>query len=139
MCKNVACRSSHYQKSCKILGNLEALFEAVTYGALFYSFMEIEKINVLTLSKEKSDVSCVLSPAAKNEACCLRQNIQNSSQKMISAPTLDYIKHTDASNLGWVAYDEDKNTTFRWSDSEKTYKLLRTPGNKTSHKIIFAA
>ena len=60
--------------------------------------------------------------------------------------------HTDVSNLGWGAHHEDQTINGRWSDSEKTLdinwlellaiklaiKLVRTPGNKTSHKIIFA-
>ena len=58
---------------------------------------------------------------------------------MISATTVDYIIHTDANNLGWGAHDEDQTINGRWSDFGKTvHKLLRTPGNKTSHKIVFA-
>ena len=37
----------------KFLRNLLASFEAVTYGRLFYRFIEIDKINALELSKEK--------------------------------------------------------------------------------------
>ena len=33
----------------KFLGNLSASFEAVTYGRLFYRFIEIDKINALKL------------------------------------------------------------------------------------------
>ena len=39
----------------KFLGNLSASFEAVTYGRLFYRFIEIDKINALKLSKRKFD------------------------------------------------------------------------------------
>ena len=70
----------------KFLGNL-ASFEAVTYGRLFYRFIEIDKINALRFSKGKFDAPCVLSPTAKDEICWWRQNIQNSSRKIISAPT----------------------------------------------------
>ena len=45
----------------KFLGNLSASFEAVTYGRLFYRFIEIDKINALKLSKGKFDAPCVLS------------------------------------------------------------------------------
>ena len=92
----------------KFLENLAASFEAVTYGRLFYRFIEIDKINALKISKGKFDAPCVLSPTAKSEICWWRQNVQNSSWKMISAPTVDYIIHTDASNLRWGAHDEEQ-------------------------------
>ena len=79
---------------------MSAAFEAVTYGKLFYEFIEIDEINALKLSKGKFDASCVLSPTAKDKIYWWRQNILNSSRKMISAPTVDYIIHTDAGNLG---------------------------------------
>ena len=90
----------------KFLGNLSASFEAVTYGRLFYRFIEIDKINALKLSKGKFDAPSIQSPTAKDEIYWWRQNILNSSKKMISALTIDYIIHTDASNLGWGAHDE---------------------------------
>ena len=107
----------------KFLGNLSAPFEAVTYGRLFYRFIETDKINALKLSKGKFDASCVLSPTAKYKIYWFRQNILNSSRKMISTPTVGYIIHTDASNLGWGAHDEDQTINGRWSDSEKTMHI----------------
>ena len=80
----------------------------------------------MKLSKRKSDTPCILSPAAKDETCWWRQNIQNSSQKVISSRTVHYIIHTDASNLGWRAYDEDQTINGRWSDSEKTLPVMPT-------------
>ena len=62
----------------KFLGNFSASFEAVTYGRLFYRFIEIGKINA----------PCVLSPTAKDEIYWWRQNFLISSRKMISAPTV---------------------------------------------------
>ena len=100
----------------KFLGNLSASFEAVTYARLFYRFIEIDKINVLKLSKGEFDVPCILSPTARNEIYWWRQNILNSCRKMISAPT---VIHTDASNLGWGAHDEDQTINGRWSGSGK--------------------
>ena len=88
----------------KFLGNLSASFEAVTYGRSFYRFMEIDKINALKLSKGKFDAPCVLPPTVKDE---IYSNILNSFRKMISAPTVEYIIPTDASNLGWGAHDEN--------------------------------
>ena len=104
----------------KFLGNLSASFEAVTYGRLFYRFIEIDKITALKLSTGKFDAPCALSPTAKNESYWWRQNILNSSRKIISAPTVDYIIHNDTSNLGWGTHDEDQTINGRWSDSEKT-------------------
>ena len=80
------------KKVAKFLGSLSASFEAVTYGRLFYRFIE----NALKLSKGKFDAPSVQSPTAKDEIYWLRQNILNSSRKMISALTIDYIIHTDA-------------------------------------------
>ena len=48
----------------------------------------------------------VLSPIAKDEICWWRF-VGKLFQKMISTPTVDYIIHTDASNLGWGEHDED--------------------------------
>ena len=42
---------------------------------------------------------------------------------MISAPTIDYIIQTDASNLGWRAHDEDQTINGRWSVSENTLHI----------------
>ena len=107
----------------KFLGNLSASFEAVTCGRLFYGFIEIDKMNALKLSKGKFDAPCVLSPTAKDEIYWWTQIILNSSRKMISAPAVDYIIHTDASNLGWGAHDEDQTINGRWSDSEMTLHM----------------
>ena len=107
----------------KFLGNLSASFEAVMYGRLFYKFIEIDKKNALKLSKGKFDAPCVLSPIAKDEINWWRQNILNSSRKMILAPTVDYIIRTDASNLGWGAHHEDQTINGRWSNSEKTLHI----------------
>ena len=80
----------------KFLGNLSASFEAVTYGRLFYRFIESDKINALKLFKGKLDAPCVLSTIAKDESYWWRQNILNSPRKVVSAPTVDYVIHTDA-------------------------------------------
>ena len=102
---------------------MSAPFEAVIYGRSFYRFIEIDKINALKLSKGKFDAPRVLSPTAKDEIYWWRQNILNSSRKIISAPTVDYIIHTDVSNLRWGAHDEDENINGRCSVSEKTLHI----------------
>ena len=51
--QNVPYSYSPIRKVAKFLGNLVASFEAVTYGRLFYRFIEIDKINALKLSKGK--------------------------------------------------------------------------------------
>ena len=89
---------------------MAASFQAVTYGRLFYRFIEINKINSLKLSKGKFDAPCVVSPTAKDEIFKIT----------ISAPTVDYIIHNDVSNLGWGTHDVDQAINGRWSDSEKT-------------------
>ena len=71
---------------------MSASFEAVTYGKLFYEFIEIDEINALKRGN--------LMHFGGDKIYWWRQNILNSSRKMISAPTLDYIIHTDAGNLG---------------------------------------
>ena len=60
---------------------------------------------------------------------------------MISALTVDYIIHTDASNLGWGAHDEDQTINGRWSDSEKIFdinclKLLAIKLTIKSRKVL---
>ena len=42
---------------------------------------------------------------------------------MILAPTVDYVIHTDASNLEWGAHDEEQIINGRQSDSEKTLHI----------------
>ena len=86
----------------------------------FYRFIEIDKINVLKLSKGKFDAPCVLSPTVKNK---IYSNILNSSRKMISAPTVECIILTDASKLGWGAHDENQTVNGGWSDPEKTLNM----------------
>ena len=49
--QNVPYSYSPIRKVAKFLGNLVASFAAVTCGRLFYRFIEIDKINVLKLSK----------------------------------------------------------------------------------------
>ena len=67
----------------------------------------------MKLSKGKFHEPCVLSPTAKDGIYWWRQNILNPSRKTISAPTVDYIIHTDTSNLGWEAHDEGQTINGR--------------------------
>ena len=61
ICKKLLVGTLTVREAAKFLGNLSASFEAVTYGRLFYRFIEIDKINALKLSKRKFDAPCVLS------------------------------------------------------------------------------
>ena len=74
--QNVPYSYSPIRKVVKFLGNLVASFEAVTYGRLFYRFIEIDKINALKLSKGKFALYLHL--------VYYNQNIQDSSKKWFS-------------------------------------------------------
>ena len=78
---------------------------------------------VFSLYHDKINLRVYLYPTVKDQICWWRQNIQNSSRKMILAQTVDYTKHTDGSNLLWGAHYEDQTINGRWSDSEKTLHI----------------
>ena len=65
--KKLLARTPTFREVSKFLANLSASFEAVTYGRLFYWFIETDKINALKFSKGIFDAPCVLSPTAKDE------------------------------------------------------------------------
>ena len=78
---------------------------------------------VFSLYHDKINLRIYLYPTVKGQICWWRQNIQNSSRKMILAQTVDYTRHTDGSNLLWGAHYEDQTINGRWSDSEKTLHI----------------
>ena len=53
--KKLLVDTPNIREVAKFLGNLATSLEAVTYGRLFYRFIEIDKINALKLSKGNFD------------------------------------------------------------------------------------
>ena len=94
----------------KLIGNLGAVFPAVTLGPFYYRALEMDKAKALRLSNGNYDASVRLSTEAKKELSWWITNIMSSLQH-IPVPDPDSTIYTDSSTLGW-GFTDGKNVNM---------------------------
>ena len=88
----------------KILGNLVAVFPAVTLGPFCHRTLETDKVKALQQSNGNYDALVRLSSEAKKELCWWITTIMSSFQH-IYMPDPDITIYTDSNTLGWDVTD----------------------------------
>lgn len=101
----------------KVIGKLVSSLPAVQFGALFYRYLEIDKISNLRSKAGNFDAPMKLGNQAKDE---LRWWINNAltCSRPINIPAYTVMMATDASRLGWGAVLNGQATGGRWSEEE---------------------
>ena len=103
----------------KLIGCLVASLPAVMHGALYYKYLEKEKIAALGLCKGNFDSHMSLSVNAIAELNWWSKNIDTSFNR-IRVPSVDIVLHSDASLEGWGAVMGQISSGGRWSAQEAT-------------------
>ena len=103
----------------RLIGCLVASLPAVMHGALYYKYLEKEKIVALHSCKGNFDGVMLLSGNAMAELNWWSNNIDISFNR-IRSPPVDIVLHSDASLQGWGAVMGKISTGGRWSAKEAT-------------------
>lgn len=101
----------------KVIGTLISSLAAVNHGALYYKYLENDKIQALKRSCGNFDTNMTISFNAKLELNWWIENVDNIS-KPIEIPDYSYLLTTDASHIGWGAVYNDTSTGGQWSNDE---------------------
>lgn len=101
----------------KVIGVLVSSLPAVQYGALFYRYLEHDKIIALRKSFGNFDSKMNLSLDSKSE---LQWWLDNAliCYMPIKIPSFSLLITTDASKLGWGAVFEGQSTGGHWNSEE---------------------
>jgi len=101
----------------RVIGKLVSCLPAVQFGALFYRYLETDKIKSLKLSAGDYDSYMTLTEDSKSELKWWIDNALNCSRP-IDLPDYSCTLTTDASKLGWGAVYDGEKTGGRWSAIE---------------------
>ena len=101
----------------KVIGTLVASLPGVKYGALFYRYLEYDKIVALRCSAGNFDGTMYLSSYARSDLSWWIENIQFCFNP-IKIEEHSHILTADASQLGWGAVFADKSTGGHWQPEE---------------------
>lgn len=101
----------------RIIGYLISSFPGVKFGALYYRYLEMDKIK--TLKQSKGDFDALMSVSKIGVADTKRwlHNLDDSYND-ICHPPVDITMYSDALLMGWGAVTDDTSTGGRWSPSE---------------------
>lgn len=101
----------------RIIGYLISSFPGVKFGALYYRYLEMDKIK--TLKQSKGDFDALMSVSKIGVADTKRwlHNLDDSYND-ICHPPVDITLYSDALLMGWGAVMDDTSTGGRWSPSE---------------------
>ena len=92
------------------------------FGELFYRQLEIEKSVAFKVEKGNFDANMTLSDKARSDIHWWISNA-HFSNKVINHGSIDLVRSTDASLLGWGAFLGQKTAGGRWSNVEKEHHI----------------
>ena len=101
----------------RIIGYMISSLPAVRYGALYYRYLEMDKIKALKQSKGDFEASMSVSKQGISEMRWWLDNLDH-SYNTICHPPVDIILYSDASLMGWGAVMNKTSTGGRWSPME---------------------
>ena len=107
------------RKLSSFIGYIVSAIPAVPYGKLHYRVLESFKIDQLTFHKGNFDVEIRLTEEARLEVTWWIENIPRAKQTLLQPPLVDQIIYSDASTMGWGAWDGRTSTNGRWLSHEK--------------------
>lgn len=115
-------RSPSIRLVASLVGTLTASCQATKWGRLFYRKVEQEKISALKHKFGDFDSFMTLSDLARNELSwwLTREHVIASS---FSVPKATLTLFSDASLLGWGAYDGSTSAGGRWTPDEQSHHI----------------
>ena len=106
----------------KLIGNLVASMEAVSYERLFYRQLETDKIKSLHQNKGNFEPKVTLSDLSKKELTWWENYIMVAT-KSLKKPPIDTAIYTDASLDGCGAGCEKSETGGMWNKQEQALHI----------------
>ncbi|CAB4034632.1 Transposon Tf2-6 poly, partial [Paramuricea clavata] len=103
----------------KIIGYLVSTLPGVQYGALYYRYLEMDKVSALKISKGNFDAPMTISKDGLVELRWWVNHIDESFNYLM-IPPIDITIYSDASLQGWGAVLGDTSSGGRWSPDECT-------------------
>ena len=101
----------------KLIGNLDATFEAVPLEPLYYRSLETDKISALKQHNGDFDANISLSTESRTDILWWINNIDLAFKSLIPLP-IDIVIYTDASKAGWGAILGIHRINGRWNETE---------------------
>ena len=105
-----------------VIGTLVASLPAVQYGALFYRYLEYDKIQALKCSAGNFDALMCLGSNAHSELQWWIANIMTCFNPIKIKP-YSHLLSTDASQLGWGAHFGNIATGGHWKPQESLFHI----------------
>ena len=106
----------------KVIGVLVSSLPAVQFGALYYRFLEHDKITALKNSCGNFDDFSSISNDARMELQWWINNASSCFKKLNTQP-FTYVLTTDASLLGWGAVHQKITTGGHWTVEESKFHI----------------
>ena len=101
----------------RVIGYLVSSLPAVQYGALYYRYLEMDKVQALNLSKGNFEADMTVSNQGIIEMKWWLCNLCHSFN-VICHPPVDVTLYSNASLMGWAAVMDNISTGGRWSTVE---------------------
>ena len=105
------------RKLARFIGLVVSVLPAMTHGALFYRFLELDKIQALKENCGDFEKNCKLSNDSKEEVLWWKNNVSKSG-KHIGIPSPTFCITTDASKSGWGCIFKTESANGNWTETE---------------------
>jgi len=127
----------------KFLGFISASHLAVPFSKLHYRSLEQEKIRSLKCNKGNYDCLMFISDHSKKEILWWKENILHAEHHIHHIPPIDQTIYTDASYLGWGAYDPNLPNSSpiqgRWTEEHADKHINELEMFATKYAILSLA
>ncbi|XP_052694156.1 uncharacterized protein LOC128172399 isoform X2 [Crassostrea angulata] len=107
----------------RLIGLFTSSLHAINLGALFFRYLDRDKVQALAKENNDYDAQMLLSDMSINEIVWWKENITLRNGKWIRDPKVDIYLETDASKAGWGANLNGKITGGRWSKTESVLHI----------------
>ena len=114
--------SLRIREIARLIGYLVSSLPAVKYGALYYRYLEIDKVNALKYSKGDFEANMAISDNGVSEIKWWLGHLDVSFNS-ICHPPVDVTLYSDASLVGWGAVMNEISTGGRWSSTEAHHHI----------------
>ena len=123
LCKNLLTNNElSVRDVAKVIGVLVSCLPAIRYGALFYRYLERDKIIGLRANAGNFDGKMKISSNGKSDLQWWLCNV-SSSIMPIKVPSYSLVITTDASHVGWGAVSQGQSTGGHWTTEESNLHI----------------
>lgn len=107
----------------RLIGLFTSSLHAINLDALFFRYLDRDKVQALTRENNNYDAEMLLSEFSRNEIIWWKKHVRIKNGKWIRDPKVDVYLETDASKAGWGANLNGKTTGGRWSETESVLHI----------------